>query len=69
MGRCKTMSCQTCGGKDITVVGFETADQATYRYCRFCEGGWWESQGGQRVGVGSILQAAATIEPARRRSA
>jgi hypothetical protein len=61
------MSCQTCGGKDLTVVGFETADRATFRYCRFCEGGWWEARG-EKVAIGSILQAAATIEPARRRA-
>ena len=61
------MSCNHCGGKDITVVGFEAADGAIYRYCRLCEGSWWEARG-EPVAVGSILKAAAHIEPARRRS-
>ncbi len=61
------MRCESCGDRDITVVGFEAADHATYRYCRYCESGWWESDG-EHVAVQSILKAAASIEPTRRRS-
>ena len=61
------MSCHTCGGRDLTVVGFEAVDGAKYRYCRLCESGWWECDG-QEIAVTSILEAAASIEPVRRRS-
>jgi hypothetical protein len=59
------MRCESCGAGEITQVGFGAADGATYRYCRVCEHGWWESRG-QHLRIGDILAAAAGIEPDRR---
>jgi hypothetical protein len=62
------MRCERCGSSQITQVGFGAAEGATYRYCRMCERGWWESRG-RNLAVGEILAAAAEIEPERRQSA
>jgi hypothetical protein len=68
------MNCPTCGTRELGTVGFESVDRATYAYCRVCEQGWWKRHPdnkpeGELVEVSQILKAAASIEPARRRSA
>jgi hypothetical protein len=62
------MRCKSCGSNEITVVGFTSGDGTTYRYCRYCETGAWESEG-QQVATQQMLQVASRIEPSRRRAA
>lgn len=62
------MRCTHCGAQDITVVAFSSGDGATYRYCRHCETGVWESDG-RTMGKQQVLRVASRIEPARRRAA
>ena len=62
------MRCQSCGSHEVTVIGFESGDRATYRYCRVCENGTWEAAG-CKLGTTQMLQVASRIEPGRRRSA
>jgi hypothetical protein len=62
------MRCKTCGSSEVTVVGFTSGDGSTYRYCRYCETGAWESEG-QELETTQMLTLASAIEPGRRRSA
>ena len=62
------MRCTNCGSRDITVVGFTANDGATYRYCRYCETGAWESEG-TKLAATQVLEFSARIEPGRRRPA
>jgi hypothetical protein len=61
------MKCLSCGGTDVSVITFEGVGGLLYRYCRECERSSWLSHG-ERLPTSQILEAAATIEPARRRS-
>ena len=62
------MRCKTCGGRDLEVVGFKSANGATYTYCRWCETGSWDDNGGAELATHEILQAASAIEPSTRGS-
>jgi len=62
------MRCQSCGSHEVTVIGFESNEGATYRFCRVCENGSWEAAG-EQLATAQILTVASKIEPGRRRAA
>lgn len=58
------MNCVNCGREDLLVVHFQTVGATTFAYCRHCEHRRWET-GGTELEIDSVLDAAASIEPAK----
>lgn len=62
------MRCTSCGSCEVTQIGFTSGNGTTYRYCRVCETGHWESDG-QQMGTKQALSVASAIPPMRPRHA